>query len=102
MFYIYILYSESADKFYIGYTQNPAERLMQHNHQENFNAFTRKSCPWKMKALFEATNDKTTAIKIERFKKKQTSKALLEKLCKEETTPSGILAQLVRVPNIRD
>lgn len=31
MFYIYILYSESADKFYIGHTCNPAAREKQHN-----------------------------------------------------------------------
>ncbi|AZA72389.1 MULTISPECIES: GIY-YIG nuclease family protein [Chryseobacterium] len=31
MFYIYILFSESADKYYIGYSQFPNERLLKHN-----------------------------------------------------------------------
>ncbi|WP_406567327.1 GIY-YIG nuclease family protein, partial [Chryseobacterium kimseyorum] len=42
MYYIYILFSESADKFYVGYTKYPKERLLKHNEQENFNTYTRK------------------------------------------------------------
>jgi len=31
MFYIYILYSVSSDKFYVGYTNDPYRRLIEHN-----------------------------------------------------------------------
>ncbi|RYE30299.1 MAG: GIY-YIG nuclease family protein, partial [Sphingobacteriales bacterium] len=31
MFYIYILYSPSADKFYVGYSTDPIRRLVEHN-----------------------------------------------------------------------
>jgi putative endonuclease len=31
MFYLYILYSESADKYYVGHTDEPNRRLEQHN-----------------------------------------------------------------------
>ncbi|WP_267264102.1 GIY-YIG nuclease family protein [Chryseobacterium formosus] len=96
------LFSEAADKFYIGYTQSPKERLLKHNEQENFNTFTRKFRPWKMVALFEVSEDKTIAIIIERFIKKQKSRKLLETLCDTNFQLSGILAQLVRVPNFRD
>jgi len=102
MYYIYILYSESADKYYIGYTQFPTERLLKHNEQEDFNTFTRKFRPWKMVALFEASSDKTTALTLERYIKKQKSRKFLEKLSDENQQLSGVLARLVRVPILRD
>ncbi|UFH30390.1 GIY-YIG nuclease family protein [Chryseobacterium sp. C-71] len=102
MYYIYILFSETADKFYIEYTQSPKERLLKHNEQGDFNTFTRKFRPWKIVALFEVSDDKTLAIKIERFIKKQKSRKFIEMLCDENSQLTGILAQLVRVPNFRD
>jgi len=102
MYYIYILFSETADKFYIGYTQSPKERLLKHNQQEKFNTFTRKFRPWRIAALFEVSDDKTLAMQIERFIKKQKSRKFTQMLCDENSQLSGILAQLVRVPNFRD
>ena len=55
-----------------------------------------------IKALFECSVIKSDAIKIERFIKKQKSRKFIELLCNENFIPNGILAQLVRVPNIRD
>ena len=52
-FYIYILYSESIDKFYIGYSKNPFERLEQHN-SSMYNTYTSKGRPWNIKALYKA------------------------------------------------
>ncbi|MBD8083210.1 GIY-YIG nuclease family protein [Chryseobacterium caseinilyticum] len=102
MYYIYILHSESADKYYIGYTEHPAERLLKHNQQENFNTFTRKFRPWKMIALFEVSTEKSAALKIEKFIKKQKSRKFLQMLCDTESQLAGELAQLVRVPILRD
>ena len=34
VFYIYILYSESAGIYYVGYTDNPDRRLFEHNNCE--------------------------------------------------------------------
>ncbi|MGG9971636.1 GIY-YIG nuclease family protein [Ferruginibacter sp. SUN002] len=31
MFYVYVLYSESSDKIYIGFTSNLKQRLLSHN-----------------------------------------------------------------------
>jgi putative endonuclease len=102
MYYIYILSSETADKFYVGYTQSPKERLLKHNEQEDFNTFTRKFRPWKMVALFEVSTDKNLAIQIERFIKKQKSRKFIQMLCDENSQLTGILIQLVRVPNFQD
>ena len=45
MYYIYILYSRIADKFYVGYSDNPQRRLIEHNTKP-FNTYTSKYRPW--------------------------------------------------------
>jgi putative endonuclease len=102
MFYIYILYSAAADKYYVGYTTDVEARIMSHNHQDHFNTFTSKYRPWILKAAFECGNDRSFAMKIEKFIKKQKSRLFIEQLLDENFIPRGILAQLVRVPKLRD
>ena len=102
MYYIYVLYSESSGLFYIGYTNDYVRRLKEHNHQDQFNTFTSKHRPWLLKAVFECSMIEKEAIRIERFIKNQKSKKLLEQLIDPNFKPSGVLAQLIRVPDIRD
>jgi putative endonuclease len=102
MYYIYILYSGSSALYYVGYTNNYPRRLKEHNEQENFNTFTSKHRPWELKAVFECGYLEKEAVKIERFIKKQKSRTLLEKLSNPEFILTGALAQLVRVPYVRD
>ena len=100
MFYIYILQSLKSDITYIGYSENPWERVIQHNTKEE-GTFSSKHKPWELKAIFETTA-KSEAISLERFIKKQKSKTLIEKLIDPAFVPQGKLAQLVRVPHLRD
>ena len=100
MFYLYILHSSSSDKYYVGYTNNPERRLHEHNNSE-FITYTSKHRPWILKAVFSCGEIEAKALKIERFIKKQKSRGLLEKLVKGGEL-TGILAQLVRVPHVRD
>jgi putative endonuclease len=102
MFYINILYSSKHDKNYVGYTSNPALRILQHNEQIKFNTFTAKYIPWEFAALFEIGDDEKVAIRTERFIKKQKSKIFIERLINPSTTLTGYLARLVRVPKLRD
>ena len=46
MYYCYILYSKTADQFYIGHTNNPEERLKKHN--TNHKGYTGKYSDWKI------------------------------------------------------
>ena len=100
MFYIYILYSESFDKYYVGHTDDYLRRLNEHNHSER-DTYTSKYRPWEMAAVFECGNSRGEAQKNERFIKKQKSQKLLEKMV-EDKPLTGVLAQLVRVPYVRD
>ena len=97
MFYIYILHSSSADKFYIGCTNNYLRRFEEHNSSDRI-TYTSKHRPWLIKAVFTCGNNEGTAIRIERFIKQQKSKRLIEKLIDPHFMLEGFLAQLVRVP----
>ena len=100
-YYIYILYSDSIDRFYVGYSSNPWLRLEQHLSNST-DKYTGKAKDWILKAVFEVSNSEGDAIKIERYIKKQKSRNLILRLCDPGFIPAGSLAQLVRVPHLRD
>jgi putative endonuclease len=52
-------------------------------------------------AVFYCGTEEPEAMKIEKFIKKQKSRRLIEKLIAGAEL-SGVLAQLVRVPHVRD
>jgi putative endonuclease len=79
MFYVYILYSEAHDKFYVGHTENYKLRLEQHNTSEKF-AYTSTYRPWTLAACFEAGNSRNEAIKIEKQIKKLKSKIMISRI----------------------
>ncbi|MBN1251377.1 MAG: GIY-YIG nuclease family protein [Bacteroidales bacterium] len=52
-FFVYILYSISADKFYTGSTNNLEKRLLQHN--SGYSKYTKSGIPWDL-VYFEEFN----------------------------------------------
>ena len=102
MYFIYILHSKSADKYYVGYTTDFHQRILVHNTQLDFNTYTSKHRPWEVAAVFECGEDRSQAMKIEKFIKQQKSRRLIGCLIDPSFIPSGLLAQLVRVPHVRD
>ncbi len=100
-YYIYILFSKSSDRFYVGYAKDPWNRLTQHLNN-NKDKYTGKANDWKLKAVFEVSENAGDAIKLERFIKKQKSRRLIDLLCDDHFVPQGTLAPLVRVPHVRD
>jgi putative endonuclease len=72
MFYIYILYSATLSKFYIGYTSTtPAERLYKHLHATK--GFSINAKDWKI-VYQENFDDKFAAMKREKEIKNWKSK----------------------------
>jgi putative endonuclease len=86
-YYVYILFSDSINKYYVGYSHDPWLRLTYHNSNEK-DKYTGKGKPWNLCAVLLAEN-KTAAISCERFIKKQKSKVLIEKLCNPEFISGG-------------
>ena len=101
MYYIYLIYSNSADKYYIGHSSDPWKRLEQHNNNEP-DKFTGKYKPWDLKAVFQISERKGDADKIEKFIKRQKSRKLILQLIETDFIPNGVLVQLVRVPHVRN
>jgi putative endonuclease len=100
-YYLYILHSKLSDRFYIGYSSNPWKRLLEHNTSLH-NTYTSKHRPWVFKAIYFVSDCENKAIQIERFLKKQKSSSLIRRLIEPSFEGQGILAQLVRVPHMRD
>jgi len=61
MFYVYVLYSESHNKHYTGYSADPADRFLSHNEKAT-KGFTLRYRPWKI-ILVEEVATKAEAIK---------------------------------------
>ena len=101
MYYLYILYSKSADKYYVGQSKDPFKRLLHHNSDEK-DTYTSKFRKWSIVAVFEVAETRAGALKIEQWIKRQKSRRLIEQLVNPRFMPNGYLAQLVRVPHVRD
>ena len=78
MAHVYLLFSESLDKFYIGHTRLlPEERLKK--HLANHDGFTSKAKDWKI-VYQKEFESKPLAYAEERKLKKLKSKVALKKL----------------------
>jgi len=90
MFYIYILYSQKADKFYIGYSPDVFKRLQEHNNPLSNSKFTAKYLLWNLVCYFAVSDSRGEAMKVERFIKKQKSKQFIQKLIREKNNKQYI------------
>jgi putative endonuclease len=96
----FILYSPSSNFYYVGYSNDPHRRLIEHNNKP-FNSFTSKHRPWFLKTIFQCETE-SDAMSLEKFIKKQKSRKFIEKLCDPAVILTGRLSKLVRVPHMRD
>jgi putative endonuclease len=83
MFYIYIIYSESADKYYTGHTDDPERRLFEHNNIDKV-TYTSKYRPWEIVFIYSISESRSEAIIIERYLKNRKSKIVLKKLIEKQ------------------
>ncbi|WP_211324105.1 GIY-YIG nuclease family protein [Echinicola strongylocentroti] len=81
MFWVYIIYSQKIDRFYIGYTENLTKRLEQHNHHTFKDAFTNRAADWQFFYTIECSGEKQ-ATGIEGHLKKCKSRTYLDNLRK--------------------
>ena len=83
MHYVYILHSESINKFYIGYSQNPTKRLEFHNSRIN-NIWSKRGQPWDLVIIFPFSS-KTDALRAEIFIKKQKSTLYIREIIEHKS-----------------
>jgi putative endonuclease len=65
-FYVYILYSESYDRYYIGQTKDVNDRLRRHNN--GFEKFTAPYKPWMLKCIIEKATRSDATIPEKKLK----------------------------------
>ncbi len=81
MHYVYILYSEKINKYYIGETHNIQLRIQRHDSEYYDNKWTAKGKPWKLFHQIDCQS-KSQALKIERHIKRMKSRKYIENLVK--------------------
>jgi putative endonuclease len=86
MYSCYIIYSHSADKFYIGFTENLKERLKKHNASHK--GFTGKFHDWKF-VYIETFYTKKEATSREKQIKSWKSRQLILKLIQNYNSSAG-------------
>ena len=75
MFYVYIIQSETDGSFYKGFSENYAERLLQHNSGKS--PYTSAKMPWKLVHV-EEFKTKKEALQREKSLKKATRARIIE------------------------
>ena len=78
MHWVYIIYSEKIDKYYIGETSNISDRM--HRHNQDRNKFTRGKGPWKLVWLVERQNRLAGKKLEQKLKRMKNSKKAIEHL----------------------
>jgi putative endonuclease len=75
--FVYILYSPSKDKYYVGYTGQLSDRF--ERHQQGRSKSTKPGRPWLI-AYLEAFDNATAAYQRETEIKKKKSRAYIQQL----------------------
>lgn len=78
-YWVYILYSESGDRYYKGSSDDPERRLTHHNTTEK--GFTSRYRPWRLVYKKEYAT-KAEAQAAEKKLKKMKSRKFIEELIK--------------------
>ena len=77
MFVVYILYSKSFDRYYVGYTNDLERRISEHNRKKG--KFTDAGIPWVV-VYFELYKTKKEAMAREKLIKSRKSKTFILEL----------------------
>jgi putative endonuclease len=76
-YWLYILYSERVDRYYVGISRNVAQRLHYHNTAPK--GWTIRGRPWRL-MYSRKFADRITAQRSERFLKAQKSREVIERV----------------------
>ena len=90
MHFVYILFSEKINRFYIGETPDVQVRLNQHNFHYFTSNFTKSANDWILKLAIECV-DKKKALFLEKFIKRMKSRKFIEKAINNPSILQNIL-----------
>ena len=81
MHFVYIIHSESRDRFYVGESIDPLKRVIQHNQGHYSDSFSRQASDWRLVFKLECSGRKQ-ALQIEQHIKKMKSRKYIQNLLK--------------------
>jgi len=76
---VYILYSKSFNRYYVGYTNDLDRRIAEHNRKKG--KFTDAGIPWKL-VHYELYSTKNEAMAREKYIKSRKSKSFILEIIK--------------------
>ena len=82
MFYTYIIYSQSIDKYYVGSCQDVQERLQDHLNSRS--KYTKQAKDWELK-YYETHSSRSEAYLREMKIKKMKSRIYIENLIQKKS-----------------
>ena len=71
-FFVYIIYSRSIDRYYVGYTIDLEKRLVEHN--SGISSFTSKASDWTLKYSESYPDRESVMIREKEIKNKKSRK----------------------------
>ena len=77
MFFVYILFSQKNQKYYVGSSQDVEVRLLRHN--KGHSSFTKNGIPWIL-VYKESFATRTEAVQREKYIKSQKSTIYIQNL----------------------
>jgi putative endonuclease len=73
-YFVYIIQSEKDNSYYKGFSENPINRLGQHNN--GFSKYTSHKTPWKLVCILEFETKQLALIKEKKIKKYSVERLL--------------------------
>ena len=92
--YIYVAYSVTIDRYYVGETDNIERRLTEHNTHISKGAFTTRASDWKI-LIYELVPNRVHARKIELFIKKQKSRRFIQSFIDSAEIRKSIISKFM-------
>lgn len=84
-YFVYVISSEVANKFYVGMSADPQARLKQHN--DGHSQFTKGFRPWKL-IYSEFAGSRENARKLEKYYKTGAGRKRWQKILEEQKLSS--------------
>jgi putative endonuclease len=93
MYSIYILYSETAERHYVGYTSDIERRLSEHNDvkESKKKMYTHKNGPWKLVYKEDGFVTRSEAMKREKYLKGSRGRQKVKAILSDQSDPVGIV-----------
>jgi putative endonuclease len=88
--FVYIIYSEKIDQYYIGESKNVEERVNQHNKHLIEKSFTTRASDWQLIKCFECENIEH-ARRFEKFIKRMKSRKFIQSLIDDKIKVDDII-----------